>query len=185
MFKLYQERPESFPSPEETYAMQIAGRHVLSARGYTERPSGWFSLPHSPIQVYEDRWVRQIPLVAFGWWTYSYSGVYEYRNSSSRSDYTGMVSRGTLPLQFCTVLGEVEQEARYLGFQLKSRFAIDPNDFQRRFGKDLFNIPKWAGLTNNLSKHGLAASSRTLIRLTEAGQVLVEEIIKELITTAV
>lgn len=177
MLRLYKITPTLFPTFEHTLAMQVVGRRILENHGYIERPSGWFSRPGVSEQVYEDRWFHQKPLVAFGWWTYSYAKGYEYRNSSSRKEYEETVKRGDLPIAFGTIFCDREMQRRFLTFTLKSSFSIDFNHFEKLFPTTSLARDAWDRLLENLVPRGLAIHQGRQVVLTETGKVLIEEII--------
>jgi coproporphyrinogen III oxidase-like Fe-S oxidoreductase len=180
MSQLYKIVPVQFPSFEDVLAMQITGRRILENHGYVERPSGWFSLPGYSEQVYEDRWFYQKPLVAFGWWTYSYSKEYEYRNYASRKEYGESVARGKLPIDFGTSFCDRERQRRFLTFGLKSSFAVDLSSLEQLFAAPQLPRGDLKQPLDHLMRHGLAVQHKNLLTLTEAGKVLIEEIISQI-----
>lgn len=185
MLRLYRDNPGLFPQPETTYGMQVVGRKILEGYGYLERPSGWFSLPGYNVQVYEDRWFRQVPLVAFGWRTYSYSRQYEYHNFNSRRLYGARVHSSQLPLEVCTLFDVVEICRRYIEFSLKSSFALDNRGSASRLGGSVKDDEFSSNFNPKLVSLGLARPDGERILLTDAGKVIVEEVISRLIRTEV
>jgi oxygen-independent coproporphyrinogen III oxidase len=181
MLRLFKITPNHFPTFETTLAMQTVGRRILESHGYIERPSGWFSLPGFDEKVYEDRWFHQKPLVAFGWWTYSYAKDYEYRNSSSRKEYDERVTSGKLPIDFGTIFCDRERQRRFLTFRLKSSFGIDFSDFEQLFARPCLARDAWNKLLDKLLPQGLAIEHGSYMMLTDVGKILIEEVISKLI----
>jgi coproporphyrinogen III oxidase-like Fe-S oxidoreductase len=181
MLRLYQENPELFPSLEQTLSMQIVGRRILETYGYIERPSGWFSLLGNTAQVYDDRWYRQVPLIAFGWWTYSYSRRYEYRNQRNLKAYQDSVDAGQLPIEVCSIFDEIEQYRRFIQFRLKASHAIHTKALRRAVTRSSAADEYFSSLSDRLVELGLANKLPKALVLTPAGKVLVEEILSRLV----
>jgi coproporphyrinogen III oxidase-like Fe-S oxidoreductase len=180
MLRLYQERPELFPSLEQTLSMQIVGRKILETYGYIERPAGWFSLLGN-TKVYDDRWFRQIPLIAFGWWTYSYSRKYEYRNQRNLNTYRESIDEGRLPIEICSIFDEIEQYRRFIQFRLKASYAIHTKALRQAVTRSSAADEYFSDLSDRLVDLGLANKLPKVLVLTPAGKVLVEEILSRLV----
>jgi oxygen-independent coproporphyrinogen-3 oxidase len=181
MLRLYQITPELFPTFETALAMQVVGRRVLESHGYIERPSGWFSLPGYGEQVYEDRWFHQKPLVAFGWWTYSYAKDYEYRNCSSIKDYGEKLKCGELPLDFGTLFCDRERLRRFMTFSLKSSFGINLRNLEDLSSESSSSLEECYRFLDHLVMRGIAVRQGDSILLTDTGTVLIEEVISRLV----
>jgi oxygen-independent coproporphyrinogen-3 oxidase len=173
MLKSYEKEPKKFPSLDEVYTMQAAGRKIAEGYGYHEEPSGWFSRPGSRVQVYKDRWIDQKPMIGFGWHTYSYSKWWEYHNCGDRGKYLSDVNNDKLPIDFGYMYTEEERQRRFLAFKLKSQFQLNEREFRALFGEGLV----WSSVIELLRKHGLI--ERNSLKLNPVGKVLVEEFIEK------
>lgn len=182
MRQLYNSAPVQFPSFENCMAMQIAGRRILEKYGYIEHPSGWFSLPEHAPRVYDDRWLRQLPLIAFGWWTYSYAAGYEYHNERKKLEYKAKIEAGQLPIEVSSIFNELEKYQRYIQFQLKGGFEIDEHNLRASISRSSLGDTYYANLIDRLVAADLAQLNMGRLTLEPAGRVLVEEIIAKLLT---
>ena len=181
MSRQYAASPELFPTQEITYAMQMVGRQILLANGYIERPSGWFTLAGNTIRVYDDRWYRQLPLIAFGWWTYSYSGKYEYRNHHDMKDYRARINRGQLPIEECYGYDAIERCRRFFQFRLKSCYAVHLADMLRTQENRAIASSYYSRQLDQLVGLGLANRFPDTLLLTDVGKVMIEEILSALV----
>lgn len=183
MQQLFKIAPVQFPSFESCMAMQVVGRSILESYGYVEHPSGWFCLPGHAPRVYDDRWLRQSPLVAFGWWTYSYAAGYEYHNERKMGGYKTKISAGQLPIEVCSVFDDLEKYQRFIQFQLKGSFSVEEDQLRNFIGRSASGDDYYACLVDRLVSIGLARlTTQGSLMLEPAGRVLVEEIIAKLLT---
>ena len=173
----FQEDPAAFPPPLETYVMQELGRRALLQAGYEEGPAGWFRLPGNRIQVYSDRWDTQGPMIAFGWWTYSYSSLYEYHNLTNRYEYAAAVRRGELPVLTAVEFSLSERVRRFFAFRLKSRFEVSRQDLINSFGPDEWKAPLSKALAL-LDRAALLNEDHQTFSLNRNGRLLIEEVIE-------
>lgn len=177
MYRSFLVDQSQFPSAEDTLTMHILGRDMLADAGYQEGPTGWFHRPEKKIQVYEDRWARQVPLAAFGWWTYSYSELYEYYAHHDRRLYEEAVHRGELPIAKASVYSPDERVRRFFSFRLKAALGVSDADMDARFERTLWTSII-APTKERLLRAGLIVANANGISLTPSGCVLIEEVLE-------
>lgn len=169
LYGLYQRQPERFPTPAETYSMQVAARMLLTDAGYVEGPIGWYTLPGAYPLVYRDRWQQQRALAGFGWRAYSYSQCGELHNLARLADYTAAVRANRLPITSAVRYSASERARRCINFQLKASGKI-------AVGLPLSH-PTIQTYLQGLVEQQLLQEQGGNLTLTPAGIVLLEEII--------
>ncbi|MDO8721475.1 MAG: radical SAM protein [Syntrophales bacterium] len=166
----YEEDPKSFPNQFQAYEMKLKAKKYLEKNGYTEGPIGWFTKKSetAPV-VYTDRWSNNIPLIGFGQAAYSYSDNVQFRNEHKFDLYQYYVGpRETLPITSAIKFDEALRNKRIISFRLKRMEDIE---------ESLFDNIHQDELTEYFIDKKLLKKVSGKFKLTEIGEVLVEELI--------
>lgn len=161
--------PVTRQSSIDVYMMQAIGRMILSERGYTEGPDGWFTAPGAhKAQVYEDRWTNQIPMIAYGSDAYSFSGLQQFTNHGLL-EWEKCLQAERLPINPSSsfVYNAEQAGRRKIAFKLRSVFETDVGEAEVFF--------------RSLETAGLGRIEGKIFKLSEIGLMSVHEIVKALI----
>jgi oxygen-independent coproporphyrinogen-3 oxidase len=185
-FPAYRERlaeaGHHWPSLGEQYQMRAVLTDGLTAAGYREQPTMYFTRAgHGPekwkgIMVDQD---KQDIEVAIG-----LGGSSSCRASEAITDvrakyYTQAVEAGRIPLGSATRFSAANQEARSVKMALSTLQPVCEDLHRRRFPRRSLFAEPWADRFEDLQRRGLADLDRGAgqVKLTPEGRVLVEAII--------
>jgi len=177
--KEYKKNPGNFLSQEKVYLMKLSAANYLRDKGYYENPIGFFHKKNESIKVLEDRWKKQIPMFGFGWKAYSYSQNMQYQNEKDFELYRYYIdSREELPLNCGDIFDENNTIKKRFCFSMKygEPFIIEQSEYKK--ASKIIEIDK---LIENEFITVNEKDGKNIIRITETGNILIEEIINSYI----
>jgi oxygen-independent coproporphyrinogen-3 oxidase len=175
---LYRERPELVVEDALLFEMVLITQEWMEKFGYEQ--NGRFS--NDKQWEYRYHWLKELPIIAFGSRTRSYTRTICYDKHEDLTTYSRMISKGIPPVGRYILLTKQEQMYRslILGLQIKSGLDIKRfNDIYRENPGDVFS-----SLFAKLYQYGCLEQSDDSIRLTKYGAYFVEDICDYIIDTA-
>ncbi len=168
------------PSVKDIAAMQYAAKKLLEENGYSREHTGAWSKVKP--KVFEDRWDKQIPLIAFGWRAYSLFPFGEWHNPEQLSRWRSLVDEGKIPIEKAWQFGQEERELRWLLFKLKTS-GVSPKEFEKEFGKPFSQASQFSTI-QKLQEIGVLHQTEKSLKLSKNGAIVGEEAIRLLSRTS-
>lgn len=168
--ELYRQNPQLVVDSETLFAMVCATQEWMAAQGYEQ--NGRFSDDRQ--WGYRFHWLNEMPIIAFGSRTRSYTRTICYDKHEELSTYCNIVKKGILPIGRHISLTEKEQMYRTLLLRLQLKEGLDIQQFAARFGEDPRQV--FAAILEKLAEFGCLAQADGAVRLTEYGAYFVEDI---------
>ena len=131
---------------------------------------------------YRYHWLKEMPIIAFGSRSRSYTKSICYDKHEDLSTYNRMISKGVLPIGRYIPLSKRERMYRslILGLQLKS--GLDIKQFHGTYSEDAFEV--FGPLLAKLNEYGCISQDADSISLTKYGAYFVEDVCDFIIDTA-
>jgi oxygen-independent coproporphyrinogen-3 oxidase len=176
--ELYQSRPDLIVADDTLFEMVHITQEWMEALGYEQ--NGRFS--DDKQWGYRFHWLKEMPIIAFGSRTRSYTKTICYDKHEDLSTYNRMISKGILPIGRYIALTKSERMYRslMLGLQLKS--GLDNKEFQQMYGESAFDV--FGPLLAKLSEFGCITQNDDSICLTRFGAYFVEDVCDSVIDAA-
>lgn len=164
------------PTWRALLAMRYAADALLREEGYAEYPLGyWRRGTTDAPAIYKNRWAEgeRIPLIGFGPGAYSYWEEGQWDNLDGFAAYAKRVQAGQLGIGQAGLLNQRERAWWRTALSLKSAGEVFLNHF---------TWPEFCGEFTRFKQLGLCEISgqKRHTRLTEAGRLVVEELIHSL-----
>jgi len=168
--ELYKQNPQLVVDSDTLFAMVCATQEWMAAQGYEQ--NGSFS--NDRQWGYRFHWLKEMPIIAFGSRTRSYTKSICYDKHEELSTYCNIVRKGILPVGRYITLTPKEQMYRSLLLQLQLKDGLDIPQFMRRFGQDPREV--FAPMLLKLTEFGCLVNFAETVRLTEYGAYFVEDV---------
>ncbi len=178
MIDLYKKRPELIIENDILFQMVYTTQKWMQKNGY-EQNGRFTNKKHWEYRYY---WLKEMPIIAFGPRTRSYTKTICYDKHEELSTYMRLTDKGLSPVGRYFVLTKKEQMYRSLILGLQIKTGIDTKVFQDRFNEDPNEI--FAELFNKLKEYSCITQQKNTIRLTEYGACFVEDVCDLIIDTA-
>ncbi len=176
--ELYRERPDLVVQDNALFEMVLLTQEWMEKFGYEQ--NGRYS--NDTQWEYRYHWLKEVPIIAFGSRTRSYTKTICYDKHEDLDTYSRLIGKGIPPVGRYIPLTIKEQMYRslILGLQLKSgvdikRFYNSYNDYPSR----VFN-----SLLLKLETYGCLEHDDISLKLTKYGAYFVEDICDNIIDTA-
>jgi oxygen-independent coproporphyrinogen-3 oxidase len=176
--ELYKARPDLIVEDDTLFEMVYITQEWMEKCGYEQ--NGRFS--DDTQWGYRYHWLKEMPIIAFGSRTRSYTKTICYDKHEDLSTYNRMISKGVLPIGRYIPLSKGERMYRslILGLQLKS--GLDVKHFHDTYGEDAFEV--FGHLLAKLNEYGCIRQDADSIGLTKYGAYFVEDVCDFIIDTA-
>ena len=167
---LYKARPDLIVEDDTLFEMVFITQEWMENLGYEQ--NGRFS--NDKQWGYRYHWLKEMPIIAFGSRTRSYTKTICYDKHEDLTTYTRMIDKGIPPVGRFIPLTKRERMFRslILGLQLKS--GLDCSFFKSTYDESAFTV--FAALLAKLDEYGCIAQDADAIRLTRYGAYFVEDV---------
>ncbi len=168
--ELYKQNPQLVVDSDTLFEMVCATQEWMAAQGYEQ--NGRFSDDRQ--WGYRFHWLNEMPIIAFGSRTRSYTNTICYDKHEELSTYSNIVKKGILPVGRYIALTPREQMYRSLLLRLQLKAGLDIQQFAQRFGQDPREV--FAPMLRKLEEFGCLEQGDGSVRLTEYGAYFVEDV---------
>lgn len=168
--KLYKEKPQLIVDKDTLFEMVYRTQEWMVANGYQQNGS----FVDNKQWAYRYHWLHEMPIIAFGSRTRSYTSTICYDKHEDIPTYSKILQKGILPIGRFIPLDKKSQMYRsvLLGLQLKK--GIDKKLFQDRFLLNPSDV--FGSLFAKLTDLGCLEAVNGAIRLTKYGAYFVEDV---------
>ena len=175
---LYKTRPDLIVKDDTLFEMVYITQEWMESHGYEQ--NGRFS--DDKQWGYRYHWLKEMPIIAFGSRTRSYTKTICYDKHEDLSTYNRMISKGILPIGRYIPLSKRERMYRslILGLQLKSGLGI--KHFYDTYNERPFDV--FCSLLAKLDEYGCIKQDADSISLTTDGAYFVEDVCDFIIDAA-
>jgi oxygen-independent coproporphyrinogen-3 oxidase len=176
--ELYKAQPDLVVEDGTLFEMVFITQKWMENHGYEQ--NGRFS--NDKQWGYRYHWLKEMPIIAFGSRTRSYTKTICYDKHEDLSTYTRMISKGIIPIGRYIPLSKRERMYRslILGLQLKS--GLDTKFFNDSYGEVALEV--FGPLLAKLEEYGCIKQDADSIRLTKYGAYFVEDVCDFIIDAA-
>lgn len=176
--ELYQKRPDLIVDDDTLFEMVYMTQEWMEQHGYEQ--NGRFS--DDKQWAYRYHWLKEMPIIAFGSRTRSYTRTICYDKHEDLSTYNRMIDKEIFPIGRYIPLTKKERMYRslMLGLQLKS--GLDTHEFQNMYTESACVI--FAPLLAKLDEFGCITQDNDSIKLTRYGAYFVEDVCDAVIDAA-
>ena len=168
--KLYTEHPDLVVSNDALFDMVCKTQEWMCANGYEQ--NGRFT--NDRQWAYRYHWLKEMPIIAFGSRSRSYTKTLCYDKYEELSSYMNIIKKGGLPIGRYIALTKREQMFRSLLLGLQIGEGIDSARFYGRFDADPGEI--FSKLFSDLRDFGCLLQENGFVRLSKYGAYFVEDV---------
>lgn len=168
--ELYKQNPGLVVDSDSLFEMVCATQEWMGAQGYQQNGS----FTDDRQWGYRFHWLNEMPIIAFGSRTRSYTKTICYDKHEELTTYANIVKKGFLPVGRSIVLTPKEQMYRSLLLRLQLKAGLDVQQFRQRFGQDPRQV--FAPVLAKLEEFGCLEQNAGALRLTEYGAYFVEDV---------
>jgi oxygen-independent coproporphyrinogen-3 oxidase len=176
--ELYKTRPDLIVEDDTLFEMVYITQEWMENLGYEQ--NGRFS--NDKQWGYRYHWLKEMPIIAFGSRTRSYTKTICYDKHEDLSTYTRMISKGILPIGRYIPLSKRERMYRSLILGLQLKCGLDIKHFHDTYCEDAFEV--FGPLIAKLNEYGCLQQDADSISLTKYGAYFVEDVCDFIIDTA-
>ena len=175
---LYKARPDLIVDDDTLFEMVFITQEWMENLGYEQ--NGRFS--NDEQWGYRYHWLKEMPIIAFGSRTRSYTKTISYDKHEDLSTYNRMIDKGVIPVGRFIPLTKRERMYRslILGLQLKS--GLDTRLFNDTYEENAHDV--FASLVARLDEYGCIRQDAGSISLTRYGAYFVEDVCDFIIDAA-
>lgn len=166
----YKSEPDLVVDDDALFEMVYITQEWMENHGYEQ--NGRFTDDRQ--WGYRYYWLKEMPIIAFGSRTRSYTPTICYDKHEDLQTYSRMVDKGVPPVGRYILLTERERMYRslILGLQLKNGLGLD--QFRKLYGLEASDV--FGGLMEKLGGLGCIQVDADAVRLTRYGAVFVEDV---------
>jgi len=176
--QLYQERPDLVVEDDTLFEMVLLTQEWMERFGYEQ--NGRFS--NDKQWGYRYHWLKEMPIIAFGARTRSYSSTICYDKHEDLSTYSRLVSKGIPPIGRYIPLTKRERMYRTFILNIQLAAGLDTRAFLQDYGEDPKAI--FGPLLSKFDECGCTKQDADSISLTKYGAYFVEDVCDYVIDTA-
>jgi len=170
VISLYRDQPDLVVSDETLFDMVYLTQDWMERHGYEQ--NGRFS--RTDQWEYRYHWLKEMPIIAFGLRTRSYTKTICFDKHEDLSNYFLSIQKGIPPAVRYVALTKKEQMYRSLFLNLQIRSGLDIQQFRSRFHENPLDV--FAELIGTLEGYGCIAVGENSIHLSRHGSYFVEDI---------
>ncbi|MFZ3209633.1 MAG: radical SAM protein [Geobacteraceae bacterium] len=176
--ELYKTRPDLIVEDDTLFEMVYITQEWMESLGYEQ--NGRFS--NDKQWGYRYHWLKEMPIIAFGSRTRSYTKSICYDKHEDLSTYTRMISKGILPIGRYIPLSKRERMYRSLILGLQLKCGLDIKHFHDTYCEDAFEV--FGPVIAKLNEYGCLQQDADSISLTKYGAYFVEDVCDFIIDAA-
>lgn len=175
---LYRQRPELVVSDDSLFALVLAAQQWMHRSGYEQ--NGRYSSDRQ--WAYRYYWLQEMPIIAFGVRTRSYTATLCYDKHEDLPTYLRLIAKGIPPIGRQIDLTKREQMFRTLLLNIQLAAGLDLARFRRRYGEEPEEV--FGALFAKLERLGCLDRTAEAARLTDYGAYFVEDVCDAIIDEA-
>jgi len=175
---LYKARPELVVADDVLFEMVLTTQEWMESRGYEQ--NGRFT--NDKQWEYRYHWIKEMPIIAFGPRSRSYTKTICYDKHEDLSTYSRMIDKGIPPVGRYLALTKQERMYRSLILNLQMKSGLDSKEFQDTYNETPDAV--FAPLLAKLHDCGCIRQNDDAISLTTEGAYFVEDVCDYIIDTA-
>ena len=176
--KLYKENPQLMVDKETLFKMVYRTQEWMAASGYQQNGS----FVDNKQWAYRYYWLHEMPIIAFGSRTRSYTKSICYDKHQDITTYMKILEKGIVPIGRFISLDKRDQMYRSVLLRIQLKNGIDKKWFQENY---LLNPSDVFGkLFSKLTDFGCLEDVNGAFRLTKYGAYFVEDVCDFIIDTA-
>ena len=175
---LYRDHPDLVVKDDALFEMVYLTQDWMEHHGYEQ--NGRFS--RKDQWEYRYHWLKEMPILAFGLRTRSYTKTVCFDKHEDLSTYFLSIKKGIPPAVRYIALTKKEQMYRSLLLNLQIRTGLDTREFQHRFKEDPRDT--FAPLIAALGEYGCVNVDENSIRLSRYGSYFVEDVCDYIVDAA-
>lgn len=175
---LYRQQPELVVSDDTLFEMVVLAQQWMERNGYEQ--NGSYSSGRQ--WAYRYYWLQEMPIIAFGVRTRSYTTSLCYDKHEDLATYLRMVAKGIPPIGRHIALTKKEQMYRSLILNIQLKAGLDAAGFRKRYNEDPMTV--FGPLMSQLRDLGCLDPDSERIRLSAFGAYFVEDICDRIIDAA-
>ena len=170
MVQLYQERPDLVVEDDDLFEMVLVTQEWMERLGYEQ--NGRFS--NDKQWGYRYHWLKEMPIIAFGARTRSYSSTICYDKHEDLQTYSRLLNKGIPPIGRYIPLTKNERMYRTFILNIQLTSGLDLKSFQQSYGEDAKVV--FGPLLAKLAECGCTRQDADSISLTRYGAYFVEDV---------
>ena len=167
---LYRENPDLVVADDSLFEMVYLTQTWMEEHGYQQ--NGRFTNKNQ--WEYRYYWLKEMPIIAFGSRSRSYTQSLCYDKHEDLSLYMLSIQKGIPPAARYIALTQKEQMIRSLFLSLQLKCGLDIQQFQTRFHEN--PLDTFASLIERLSEYGCVEVDKHSLHLTPNGSYFVEDV---------
>jgi len=167
---LYRSNPELLVGNDDLFRMVYHTQEWMEDRGY-EQNGRFESEKQFP---YRYHWLREMPFIALGSRSRSYTKTVCYDKHGDLSLYLQLTDKGLPPIARYMMLDKKERMYRSLFLNMQIRKGLDLATFTGRFGESAIEV--FSSLLKGLAEYGCITVDESAIRLSKYGRYFVEDV---------
>jgi oxygen-independent coproporphyrinogen-3 oxidase len=167
---IYKRNPDLLVEDDHLFRMVCETQEWMEERGY-EQNGHFQSEQYFP---YRYHWLREMPFIALGSRSRSFSKTICYDKHEDMSLYLQLLDKRVSPIARYTVLDKSDQMYRSLFLNLQIKKGLELRAFQERFGEQASGV--FSDLLGKLTDYGCIEQEEASIRLTRHGRYFVEDV---------
>jgi oxygen-independent coproporphyrinogen III oxidase len=167
---LYRENPDLVVTDDSLFEMVYLTQTWMEEHGY-EQNGRFTNDKHWGYRYY---WLKEMPIIAFGARSRSYTQTLCYDKHEDLSPYMRSIQRGIPPAARYIAFTHKEQMIRSLFLRLQIKSGLDLQQFQTRFHEN--PLDTFASLIEELSEYGCLEVDTHSLHLTANGSYFVEDV---------
>lgn len=167
---LYRSRPDLMVKDDALFEMVLMTQGWMKKHGYEQNGR----ISDDRQWGYRYHWLKEMPIIAFGSRSRSYTRTICYDKHEDLSIYTHMIDRGIPPIARYFHLSKKDQMYRSLMLGLQLRSGLDIRQFHDSYRE--MPAAVFALLLARLDEYGCLVQDAAGIRLTEVGACFVEDV---------
>jgi len=175
---LYRNHPDLVVKDDTLFEMVYLTQDWMEHQGYEQ--NGRYSSPDQ--WEYRYHWLKEMPIIAFGSRTRSYTKPICFDKHEDLSTYLLSIKKGIPPAVRYIALTKREQMYRSLFLNLQIRAGLDLQQFQRRFHEN--PLDTFAPLIATLREYGCVNVDERSLHLSRYGSYFVEDVCDYIIDAA-
>jgi oxygen-independent coproporphyrinogen-3 oxidase len=175
---LYRDHPDLVVEDDTLFEMVYLTQDWMEHHGYEQ--NGRFS--REDQWEYRYHWLEEMPILAFGLRTRSYTKTICFDKHEDLSTYFLSIKKGIPPAVRYIALTKREQMYRSFLLNLQFRAGLDTRRFQRRFEEDPRDV--FAPLIAVLGEYGCVNVEENSIHLSQYGSYFVEDVCDYIVDAA-
>jgi oxygen-independent coproporphyrinogen-3 oxidase len=176
--ELYKARPDLIVADDILFEMVHITQEWMESLGYEQ--NGRFS--DDKQWGYRYHWLKEMPIIAFGSRSRSYTKTICYDKHEDLSTYNRMIDKGILPIGRYIPLTKRERMYRTLMLELQLKSGLDTKHFHEMYGESAVEV--FGPLLAKLTEFDCITQDDGSIRLTRYGAYFVEDVCDAVIDAA-